>query len=200
MCFSISSPPIRIWGLYTCPRSILLMGFIGFGYEQAMFPNLVFCFQVLTVKIILVVPPLALPMVCNEPPKILTAATDTVAALTNNQLSTGTTFGGPLRGPCSPHCHGACCIHDPCPILRPEYLPRGEHQKGTAHYRTHIALWVVYVDDFLVLVQGGSHTRCRVKCALLYTLETVLGALDNDNSIHHQEPASTKEMVKGESA
>jgi hypothetical protein len=85
------------------------------------------------------------------------------------------------------------------PVLRPKPLSRGTHPKGSVHYRTPLALWDVYVDDFLDLVQGGTCTRRRVKHALLHTLDTVLRPLDSDDSVHRQEPASTKKMAKGES-
>jgi hypothetical protein len=58
----------------------------------------------------------------------------------------------------------------------------------------------VYVDDFLGMVQGGTRTLCRVKRALLHTLDTVLRPLDSDDSPHRQEPASVKKMAKGESS
>jgi hypothetical protein len=89
------------------------------------------------------------------------------------------------------------CSH---PLLHPDPLSRGERPKCATHYRTPLALWDVYVDDFLGLVQGGARARRRVKCVLLHTLHTILRPLDSDNSVHLQGPAYTKKMAKGESA
>jgi hypothetical protein len=82
----------------------------------------------------------------------------------------------------------------------PPPLPRGTQPKGAKHYRTPLAHWDVYVDDFVGLVQGGARTRRRDKRALLHTLDTVLRPLDSADSPYRQEPASTKKMAKGESA
>jgi hypothetical protein len=66
-------------------------------------------------------------------------------------------------------------------------LPQGTQPKGHSRYGRPLALWDVYVDDFLG----------QVKCALLHTLDTLIRPLDAQYSQHHQEPASTKKMVKG---
>jgi hypothetical protein len=68
----------------------------------------------------------------------------------------------------------------------------------TWHNGHPLALWNVYVKDFLGLVQGLVCTRRRVKRALLYTLNTVLHPLDAQDSQHHQDPASTKNMEMGD--
>jgi hypothetical protein len=85
-------------------------------------------------------------------------------------------------------------------VPNPPTLPRGDRTKCAVHYSNPLALWDVYVDDFLGLVQGGNRTLRRVKWALRHTLDTVLRPLDDADSDHRQEPASLKKMAKGESA
>jgi hypothetical protein len=150
--------------------------------------------------------PLALPMDWTESPKIFTAATETVADLANNSLAAGTTFGPhplevlseapppPVEATPAP----AAAAPPLSLIARPPSLPRGSLPKGTVHYSTPLALWDVYVDEFLGMVQGGTRTRRRVNRALLHTLDTVLRPLDSADSTHRQEPASTKKMAKGD--
>jgi hypothetical protein len=154
--------------------------------------------------------PLALPMGWTEFPKIFTAATETVADLANHSLAAGTPFGphplevlsdappppAPIEMPSAP----APAAPPPSLVARPASLPRGARPKGAVHYRTPLALWDVYVDDFLGMVQGGTRTRCRFKRSLLHTLDTVLRPLDSTDSAHRQEPASTKKMVKGDAS
>jgi hypothetical protein len=77
-------------------------------------------------------------------------------------------------------------------------LPKGLRPRNAVHYKRPIALWDVYVDDFLGLVQGGARTRRSVKRALLHTLDMVMRPLDADDSAFRQEPASTKKMAKGD--
>jgi hypothetical protein len=153
--------------------------------------------------------PLALSMGWTEPPKIFTAATETVADLTNVELSSGTIFGPhTLEAPseAAPPAGldiviAPCATSNPPPstILRPTPLPRGAPPKGATHYCTPLALWDVYVDDFWGMVQGGTQTRRRVKHALLHTLGTVLRPPDSDDSVHCQDPVSVKKMAKGDS-
>jgi hypothetical protein len=50
------------------------------------------------------------------------------------------------------------------------------------------------------MVEGGTRTRRRVKCAFLHTLDMVIYPLDREYSAHRQEPASTKKMAKGDSS
>jgi hypothetical protein len=153
--------------------------------------------------------PLALPMGWTESPKIFKAATETVADITNAQLSVGATFGphsldarseAPVPVSHTPVHVSDNLIESAPDSPTPPSLPRGDRPKHAAHYRTPLALWDVYVDDFLGLVQGGTRTRRRVKRALLHTLDTVLRPHDEADSCHRQEPASTKKMVKGDSA
>jgi hypothetical protein len=155
--------------------------------------------------------PLALPVGWTESPTIFTDATETMLDLMNVALSSDTTFGPhPLEvqseaaPPEVPDTASAPCVatSNPAtsPIILPNQLPRGARPKGATHYRTPLALWDVYVDDFLGMVQGGTRARRRVKRALLHTLDTVLRPLGSDDSVHHQEPVSVKKMAKGDSA
>jgi hypothetical protein len=151
--------------------------------------------------------PLALPMGWTESPKIFTAATETVADLTNMALSSGAAFGPhhlEVQSETPPPSQASGPAPNAVPraadIRRPVSLPLGPRPAGTAHYRTPLALWDVYVDDFLGMVQDGTRTWRRVKRALLHTLDTVLRPLDSDDSPRRQEPASVKKMAKGESS
>jgi hypothetical protein len=161
--------------------------------------------------------PLALPMGWTESPKIFTAATETVADLTNSNLQAAVPFGPHRLDAVSespvPDVPPATSSESPVPDVtrapspqppllrrseRPAPLPKGPRPSTASHYKRPIALWDVYVDDFLGLVQGGTRTRRRVKRALLHTLDTVLRPLDGHDSPFRQEPASTKKMAKGD--
>jgi hypothetical protein len=77
--------------------------------------------------------------------KIFTAATKTIADLTNVQLAAGTIFGPhPLEVQSEAPAPAVTPV--PSDILRPEPLPHGARPKGGVHYCTPRALWDVYVD------------------------------------------------------
>jgi hypothetical protein len=48
------------------------------------------------------------------------------------------------------------------------------------------------------MVQGNRNHRTRVKRILLSSLDEVKGRLDNADDVHRQEPASVKNMLKGD--
>jgi hypothetical protein len=143
--------------------------------------------------------PLALPMGWTESPTIFTAATETVANMTNTRLRSGDRL---------PAHHLEMISETPAPpaprppnstpSLIPPSLPTRSCHPDAPHYSPPLALWDVYVDDFLGLVQGGRRTRLRVKRALLHSLDQVMRPLDSADSSFRQEPASVKNMEKGD--
>jgi hypothetical protein len=70
-------------------------------------------------------------------------------------------------------------------------MPRGRP-------RPPVKSWVVYVDDFLGMVQGNWQHRRHVKRVLLHTLDKVFRPPDLQDNPHPQEPASVKNMRKGD--
>jgi hypothetical protein len=171
--------------------------------------------------------PLALPMGWTESPKVFTAVTETVADLANSKLHQAVPFGPhrlevisetpvPADALQSPSPEVPQALQSPRPAVPADAmqsptpagtagttntvspLPRGPRPRTATHYKRPIALWDVYVDDFLGLVQGGARTRRQVKRALLHTLDTVLRPIDAQDSCFRQEPASTKKMEKGD--
>jgi hypothetical protein len=143
--------------------------------------------------------PSALPMGWTKSPKIFTAATETVADMTNMSLKSGERFPAhhlevisetpPPPAPLPPKS---------TPSLEPTSLPTRPHLPETPHYGPPLSLWNVYVDDFLGLVQGGRRTRLSVKRALLHSLDQVMRPLDSTYSSFRQEPSSVKNMGKGD--
>jgi hypothetical protein len=143
--------------------------------------------------------PLALLMGWTESPKIFTAATETVAGMTNTSLKSGDRFPAhhldtisetpPPPAPLPPKS---------TPSLETPSLPPRSRRSDAPHYGPPLALWDVYVDDFLSLVQGGRRTRLRVKRDLLHSLDQVMRPLDSEDSPFRQEPASVKKMGKGD--
>jgi hypothetical protein len=49
------------------------------------------------------------------------------------------------------------------------------------------------------MVQGGTHTRRRVKRAILHTMDILIYPLGIYDSAHRQDPASIKKRMKDES-
>jgi hypothetical protein len=143
--------------------------------------------------------PLALPMGWTDSPKIFTAATETVADMTNASLKSGDRF---------PAHHLETISETPPPPapLPPKSTPSREtlslptrsRRSDAPHYGPPLALWDVYLDDLLGHVQGGRRTRLRVKRALLHSLDQVMRPLDSEDSPFRQEPASVKKMGKGD--
>jgi hypothetical protein len=144
--------------------------------------------------------PLALPMGSTESPKIFTAATDTVADMMNMSLKSGDRFPAhhlevisetppPPPAPLPPKS---------TPSLEPTSLPTRPRRPDAPNYGPPLALWDMYVDDLLGLVQGGRRTRLRVKGALLHSLDQVIWPLDSANFSFRQEPESVKKMGKGD--
>jgi hypothetical protein len=144
--------------------------------------------------------PLAFTMGWTESPNIFTVATETVTDVINNQLPLEVKSEAHVSLVALSTTKSPAPAPAPSPVLHLEPLPRGERPRGAAHNRTLLALWDMYVDGFMGLVQVGARTRSRVKCALLHTLDTVLHPLDSEDSVHRQEPASINNMEKGESA
>jgi hypothetical protein len=145
----------------------------------------------------------------TKSPNIFTATTENVADIANAQLLVGATFGphsmdagyeAPVPVSQTPASVSDNTLESAPDSPKPPSLPQGDRPKHAAHYRTPLALWDVYVDDFLGLFQGGTRTRRRVKRALLQTLDTVLRPREEADSCHRQEPASTKKMARGDSA
>jgi hypothetical protein len=143
--------------------------------------------------------PLALPMGWTESLKIFTAATETVAEMTNMSLKSGERFPAHhleviSETPPPP----APLLPKSTPSLEPTSLPTLPLRPDAPNYGPPLALWDVYVHDFLVLVQGGRRTRLRVKRALLHSLDQVMRPLDSADSSFRQDPASVKNMGKGD--
>jgi hypothetical protein len=113
--------------------------------------------------------PLALPMGWTESPKIFTAATETVADMMNMSLKSGERF---------PAHHLEVISETPLPpaplppkstpSLEPTSLPTRPRRPDAPHYGPPLALWDVYVDDFLGLFQGGV-ARAFVSSEPCYT-------------------------------
>jgi hypothetical protein len=206
----IKSANQHLGHVYLCKIEIA-DGFYRIWIRASDVPKLGVLFPNTNGKEYLVGCPLALPMCWTESPNIVMAASETITDLANTQLSTGTTFDlhpledqseapVPLTAPSANEAPLPVPAPDPNPVLRPEPLLCGGHPKGADCNRNPLALWDVYVVDFLGLVQGYARTWRRVKRALLHIMDTVLCPLDSGDSIHRQETASTKKMTKGDSA
>jgi hypothetical protein len=162
-------------------------------------PKLGILFPAESGEVYLVGFPLALPMGWTESPKIFTAATETVADMTNASLKSGDRF---------PAHHLDTISETPPPpatlppkstsSLETPSLPPRSRRSDAPHYGPPLSLWDVYVNDFLGLVQGGRRTRLHVKRALLHSLDRVMRPLDTEDSPFRQEPASVKKMGKGD--
>ena len=61
-----------------------------------------------------------------------------------------------------------------------------------------LTYWDVYVDDFIGLAQGSTHSRRRVKRALFHALDLIFRPLDEEDDEYRQEPASVKKLRKGD--
>ncbi|KAL7558470.1 hypothetical protein ACA910_011645 [Epithemia clementina (nom. ined.)] len=77
-------------------------------------------------------------------------------------------------------------------------LPPPRVRRTQLRYCMPVAYVVVYVDDFIGLVQGGAARRKQVQRVLLHSLDTVMRGLDPTDHPSRQEPASIKKMMKGD--
>jgi hypothetical protein len=141
--------------------------------------------------------PLVLPMGWMQSPPMFTAATETVADLTNQALLAST--------PAGPHRLDVVSESDgPVPALAPNSppllpavpLPTKSMPRGRP--RPPVKSWDVYVDDFLGMVQRNWQHRRHGKRVLLHTLDKVFRPPDLQDNPHRQEPASVKKMRKGD--
>jgi hypothetical protein len=140
--------------------------------------------------------PLALPMGWKESPKIVTAATETVADLVNNALQQKVLCGPHRLEPASEQAPTSTELPVYTSVSGSECPPSLPPSKSRhVHYHRPLGLWDVYVDDFLVLVQGSHRRRRQVKLALLHALDSVLRPVDDADFPHRQEPASLKKWA-----
>jgi hypothetical protein len=143
--------------------------------------------------------PLALPMGWTESPKIFTAATETVADMTNASLKSGDRFPAHHLDTISETPPPPATLPPKLtPSLETPSLPPRFRRSDAPHYDPPLALWDVYVDDFLGSSRGGRRTRLRVERALLHSLDRVMRPLDSEDSPLRQESASVKKMGKGD--
>jgi hypothetical protein len=141
--------------------------------------------------------PLVLPMGWMQSPPLFTAATETVADLTNQALL--------ASAPVGPHRLDVVSESDgPVPALAPSSLsllpavPLPTKPMPRGRRRPPVKSWDVYVDDFIGMVAGNWQHRSHVKRVLLHTLEKVFRPPDSQDNPHRQEPASVKNMRKGD--
>ena len=139
--------------------------------------------------------PLTLPMGWKESPPAFCTATETTADLANATLAAD---------------HKRLCALPHRLEELAESAPPAEQSNGpqsvpnfqplTPHgpkLLKPVQYWDVYVDDFLGLVQGGTHRRKIAKRALLHSLDRVFRPLEPLDNPHRQEPASIKKLLKG---
>ena len=72
------------------------------------------------------------------------------------------------------------------------------HMPPGATFHHLLKFWYIYVNDFCRLVQGNRWTRRAVKRILLQLLDRVFCPLDKGDTEYWQEPASLKELRKGD--
>jgi hypothetical protein len=141
--------------------------------------------------------PLVLPMGWKQYPPLFTAATETVVDLATSRLQS--------RQASLPHRLDAISetpiILEPHPIVTttgPETLALPTGTRFHSSKPVPVKSWDVYVDAFVGMVQGSPKHRQHVKRTLLSSLDVVLRPLDDQDNVHRQEPASVKNMLKGD--
>jgi hypothetical protein len=141
--------------------------------------------------------PLVLPMGWKQSPPLFTAATDTVVDLANTKLQS--------RQASMPHrldvLSETPIIPKPHPLVStagPEILTLPSGTRFHSSKPVPVKSWDVYVDDFVVMVQGNYKHQQHMKRSLLSSLEKVLRRVDGQDNVHRQDPASVKKMLKGD--
>jgi hypothetical protein len=141
--------------------------------------------------------PLVLPMGWMQLPPLFTAATETVADLANHKLQD--------QSRCGPHRLDVVGESPPPPIplpvmvaAGPEPRPLPPRPQPRGRPSPPVKGWDVYVDDFIGMVQGNAHHRQHVKRILFHSLDQVFRPLESADNPNRQEPASIKNMLKGD--
>jgi hypothetical protein len=143
--------------------------------------------------------PLVLPMGWTESPPYFTAATETVADLTNQRILN--------RWQPPPHrleskadvmpttpLESSTQQDSPVAIARPDSIPKRLHRQRP------LANVDVFVDDFIGLCQGLKPRRNTVRRILLHSLDEVFRPLQANDNPHRKEPASEKKLAQGDGA
>jgi hypothetical protein len=130
-------------------------------------------------------------------PPLFTAATETVADLANSKLqSRQASLSNGLDV-----ISETPIILEPYPIITtagPETLALPNGTRFHSSKYVPVKSWDVYVDDFVSVIQGSYKHRHHVKRTLLSSLDVVLRPLYDQDNVHRQEPASVKNMLKGD--
>jgi hypothetical protein len=148
--------------------------------------------------------PLLLPMGRKQSPSMFVAATETVADLANNRLA--------MKSPSVEHRLDIVsetlpnpAPHFPVTRSGPASLPLPVTKSGPAsllllraHRPTPVKSWDFYVDNVIGMVQGNSKHRRHAKRVMMESLDLVLLLVDEDDIPYRQEPASLKNMKKGD--
>jgi hypothetical protein len=169
-------------------------GFYRIWVKTADIPNMGVLLPAEQWQVRLIGFPVVLTMGWKESPPVFTSATETVTDLANDQIQRGT------KQP--PHRldqkSESCSIAAAHPLANQQSMPKHEGTWAHGHAHKPADKWYVYVDDFIVLAQGNTTRRKRVKRALLHSMDRVFRGLDDTDGPHQQEPASVKNLLKGD--
>jgi hypothetical protein len=92
-------------------------------------------------------------------------------------------------------------VPEPHPLVTragPESLPLPHAPRFQPPNPVPVKSWDVYEDDFVGMVQGSAKHQQHVNRILLTSLDEVLRRLDDQDNVYCQEPASVKNMLKGD--
>ena len=143
--------------------------------------------------------PPTLPMGWVHSPPYFTAASETIADLSNN-------MDAKTRAALPPHRLEE--IADTAPSLDvPWAAPLSADTAVSVpppwareYFQRPVCTHDVYVDDFLALCQGPKRSRQQLRRALFHSFDTVFRPLTAGDNAFRQEPISVKKLLKGDGA
>ena len=133
---------------------------------------------------------LALPMGWVSSPPWFCAASETVADLANARI----------KANWKPPAHRLDTVAEtPTPTTRPQ-SQAGPPPRIRARNKGPLGAVDVYVDDFLILAQGGKRRRCRLRRVLFHCVDEVFWPPDENDDEWKKDPNSVKKLLKGDGA
>ena len=174
-------------------------GFYRIGLNVNDMPKLGLVFPTKPGEEPLVAIPLVLPMGWKNSPPIFSAATETIADLTNQRLRLGNVHNVPH------HLDELADSVEPEPPDEPPppvadvpslAVPR-ERDPSLRPGTTPLSYVDIFVDDFIGLAQETKNCR-RVRRILLRAIDDVFRPNDASDSVHRREPVSLKKLRKGD--
>lgn len=170
----------------------------------------------------LVAIPLTLPMGWVLSPPFFTAATETIADITNQRLREGSYHPLPHRlddmadapgtdDPPRLSCSPSVALTSSAPTspasprqhqdplrFQTSIPPSATRPLGPSRRIKPLLDTDVYMDDFIQAVQGGPSRRARARRILFETIDEVFQPLASEPTKNRQEPISTKKLQKGD--